>query len=604
MAKYLDFRAKGIFLGVITFALAVLVYVAPIPVQAATQIVDGVRWTYVVFNGEATIGDGEDAAISTSIRSFVSIPSSLGGFPVVAIAPGAFSDCDIREVWIPGTVRTIAISAFWCSYRLQAFYVSDSNPWFAAEDGVLFTRDGRRLIAYPPSRTGSHYSVPRGVKIVDSCAFYGNRNLVSISIPPETEELHWFTFQFNFKLERIDVDYRNTAYMSIDGTLFTKDGRQLIVCPKPSSDFVVPYGVEQIGPSAFDMVFNSYLRSVTIPNSVRSIGDGAFSGCGNLESVTIGTGVSSIGNGAFYGCGSLTSVTIPHSVTSIGNYVFDGCDNLQTLFLPYWLLGAAQALGVPESCNVINADVCIYDFLTRLYQLCLGRNPDQAGIDGWWEWLAFGRIDGANAALGFFTSAEMVNRNLSNEEYLEILYMAMMNRPSDYGGRAYWLGALEGGVSRVGVFRGFAESAEFTAICDAFGIVRGSIDPATLENRDLNVGVTEFVARCYTKALGRGYDVGGLNGWCGYILTSPNPKAAAIWVSTEGFFGSAEFQRRNLPDTAFIEVCYQTFLGRGSDPGGLAFWLGQMAGGMGRNAVLQGFASSAEFNAIMGMYGL
>ena len=61
---------------------------------------------------------------------------------------------------------------------------------------------------------------------------------------------------------------------------------------------------------------------------------------------------------------------------------------------------------------------------------------------------------------------------------------------------------------------------------------------------------------------------------------------------------------RNLSDEAFIEVCYQTFLGRVSDPGGLAFWLGQMAAGMSRDTVLQGFSTSAEFNGIMAGYGI
>ena len=74
-------------------------------------------------------------------------------------------------------------------------------------------------------------------------------------------------------------------------------------------------------------IFNgcSGLTSVTIPNSVTSIGDYAFSDCSGLTSVTIPNSVTSIGDYAFSGCRDLTSVTIPNSVTSIGNMAFLDC---------------------------------------------------------------------------------------------------------------------------------------------------------------------------------------------------------------------------------------------------------------------------------------
>jgi hypothetical protein len=72
---------------------------------------------------------------------------------------------------------------------------------------------------------------------------------------------------------------------------------------------------------------------VTIPNSVTSIGGGAFAGCRGLTNVTIGSGVTSIGDWAFYSCG-LTSVTIPNSVTSIGGNVFRECGGLTSVTIP------------------------------------------------------------------------------------------------------------------------------------------------------------------------------------------------------------------------------------------------------------------------------
>ena len=73
---------------------------------------------------------------------------------------------------------------------------------------------------------------------------------------------------------------------------------------------------------------------MTIPSSVTSIGDWAFSGCSGLTSLTIPSSVTSISDYAFYGCSGLTSLTIPSSVTSIGDWAFHGCSGLTSLTLP------------------------------------------------------------------------------------------------------------------------------------------------------------------------------------------------------------------------------------------------------------------------------
>ena len=85
----------------------------------------------------------------------------------------------------------------------------------------------------------------------------------------------------------------------------------------------------EIGVRAFSSC--SGLTSVTIGDSVTSIGGGAFTLCSSLSSLTIPDSVTEIGNYAFYSCSGLTSVTIPNSVISIGNYAFWYCDGLTTV---------------------------------------------------------------------------------------------------------------------------------------------------------------------------------------------------------------------------------------------------------------------------------
>ena len=91
---------------------------------------------------------------------------------------------------------------------------------------------------------------------------------------------------------------------------------------------VIAEGVTSIGYFTFS---GCGLTSITIPNSITSIGDNAFERCINLTSVTIPDSVTSIGNFAFFGCNSLASISIPNSVTSIGGDAFCNCISLKSI---------------------------------------------------------------------------------------------------------------------------------------------------------------------------------------------------------------------------------------------------------------------------------
>lgn len=94
----------------------------------------------------------------------------------------------------------------------------------------------------------------------------------------------------------------------------------------------IPESVTSIGESAFSGC--SGLTSINIPNSATSIGESAFSGCSGLTSITIPSSWSSIGNGVFGGCSSLTSIIIPDNINSIGDCAFLGCTGLTSITIP------------------------------------------------------------------------------------------------------------------------------------------------------------------------------------------------------------------------------------------------------------------------------
>ena len=76
------------------------------------------------------------------------------------------------------------------------------------------------------------------------------------------------------------------------------------------------------------------MTDITIPDSVTSIGNSAFSGCSSLTDITIPESVTNIEDSAFEYCSSLTGITIPESVTSIERYAFRNCTGLKSITIP------------------------------------------------------------------------------------------------------------------------------------------------------------------------------------------------------------------------------------------------------------------------------
>ena len=111
----------------------------------------------------------------------------------------------------------------------------------------------------------------------------------------------------------------------------TDDGRSYSVSFDGQGVVLIPASFN--GRPVTEIESISGAASVTIPNSVTKIGEGAFKYCRNLTSIIIPNSMTSISSNAFYGCSSLTNITIPNSVTNIGNYAFYGCSSLTSIII-------------------------------------------------------------------------------------------------------------------------------------------------------------------------------------------------------------------------------------------------------------------------------
>ena len=183
---------------------------------------------------------------------------------------------------------------------------------FAALQGLLADMEARTLL--------SIFLLASAQKDLSMCSF----RLFGLQKPKEKEV--WST-------EVTKEDLKNAVEDEF-GVKYSKDWKRLLKAPTDLDGvYSIKKGVKIIANHAFSWCFYS-LKSINIPDSVTSIGDGAFSECHSLKSINIPDSVTSIGDWAFSNCNSLTSINIPDSVTTIGDFAFSRCISLKSIVIP------------------------------------------------------------------------------------------------------------------------------------------------------------------------------------------------------------------------------------------------------------------------------
>ena len=237
------------------------------------------------------------------------------------------------------------------------------------------------------------------------------------------------------------------------------------------------------------------------------------------------------------------------------------------------------------------------DFIERLYNIALGRPSEADGKEYWLGTVKSGQNSGADCAKGFLFSEEFLNRGLSREQFVDILYMTFFKREADIEGKTFWLKKLAEEGSKQAVIEGFIDSNEWCDICASYGIRSGAI---TAKASFPSENAKAFAKALYTGCLGREAEEGGLNYWA---LSLTNQERSGYAAACE-FFGSDEFKSQNFDNTEFLKRVYLTFMLREADTDGLNYWLGRMNNGTTREQVLAEFAYSKEFTELCNKYGI
>ncbi len=330
--------SKKMLLLVITVMLCFAVTIAVSATDEVTEYTEG-YYTYTVTDGKATITD-----VDETISGDVTVPDTLGGYPVTNIGDYSFSECSniisiifentvtdigvhvfsgccsLENIAIPDSVISIGENYFNDCSLLKKIEISENNKIYSSDEcGALFNKDKTQLIKYPIGNTRTQYEIPNGVTSIAKYAFRECNSLENIKIPYSLTSISDYAFYECYSLASVTIPDNVTSI-----------GTGAFAYCTSLENITIPDGVILIGEGAF---VESGITAIVIPDSVITIESAAFANCDFLENVVLPKNLTRIENYLFHLCSNLKKVNIPENVTYIGEMAFIGT-NLDEVALP------------------------------------------------------------------------------------------------------------------------------------------------------------------------------------------------------------------------------------------------------------------------------
>ncbi len=274
----------------------------------------GITYSVASIASQAFYDYDSDESVVSKITS-VSIPSSI-----ISIGSSAFLRCILlEELILPETLNTIDNWAFYGCTGLSDMVIPDAVT--SMGEYAFGNCTGLETV-----------TIGNAVTSINAGTFSGCSNLAEITIGKSVSFIASDAFNGCSSLKKINISPDNPYFCFENDILYNKEKTAIVRCFSDNSTISIPETVSSIGTNAFRDCKN--LKEIYMPNSILTLGENAFYGCSNLESVTLSEALTSINNYAFYGCSALKTINLSSNISSIGEWAFYGCKSISQIILP------------------------------------------------------------------------------------------------------------------------------------------------------------------------------------------------------------------------------------------------------------------------------